>query len=142
MSKPLSPAQLVARRKGGASRAKAFTREYQQAARQALADKVDPSYFAWIGRIGYHIKKYRELAKAGAVKQAQAYDEEIRANVDGCYTPSYVANPGHLDRAMGHYRETGTRVMMCCFEPGMGKGKLIKLSGKKRGPRRKSERRA
>jgi hypothetical protein len=122
---PLSQAQLDQRRNAG----------------RALKDKVDPSYYRFIGRLG-GLKRWFNILKA-SIEYAREVDRKYQRTVLAIELPGrfnqFESADEHLER---YRRETGTKIMLFIFEPGNAPGKLILLNGRRKGPRGKRPKRS
>lgn len=143
----ISDRAIEARRNAGKSRAKQFTKEYQQAARAALAAKVDSSFWRFVGRIGGRRSYYNKIASdyqtALEAEQAVAASSLTKEfgrtrNLSKHYE---TQKPTVQDFYQRYDVSTGTRVMLGLFEPNSDGGKLVKMKYKRRGKLKKKTRR-
>src|ERR1700694_2883514 len=110
----MSEAALAQRKVAGKARAKDFTPEYQSQARQALADKVDPSYWRFVGRRGGKKRWYQiSLSFLDARREV---DERYERRVMSTELPGEFNQFESADVRIERYRvDSGQRLMLEMF---------------------------
>jgi hypothetical protein len=116
--KQLTPGQIKARQLGGKARSKAFDKEYQRTAAQALLDKVSPEYMRFIGRRGGRSNMSKGFAYAAQTYDIRVENPELAAQWSEKAIEAWneMRRQDFLELAEKYRVETGTRVMLELFD--------------------------